>query len=135
MNNLYFETDYIKISWDSELQAVVSEWIGYLGGGTGKTQISHTKIAELLTQHTAKKWLSDTRSLKVTDQADQDWIAEVGQKLLVRAGLRYVAIVLPQSAIANLSLNRILKRIEDFDLELSNHATLEEAKFWLNSKK
>lgn len=135
MDNLYFETDYVKISWDSELQAVFSEWHGYSGGGAGKVQTGYAKICELADQHKSKKWLSDVRKLKVIDPADQDWVTHIGHNSMVKAGIRYVGIVVPQSAIASSSLNRVLNRVGDVDLEFTNHATLEEAKAWLNSKK
>jgi hypothetical protein len=45
---VFFQIDYVTISWDPELKAVFSVWQGYTGGGRGKVQTGYTKIAELM---------------------------------------------------------------------------------------
>lgn len=131
----YFETDYLKISWNYQLQAVSSEWHGYSGGSTGKVQTGYTKVAELAAKYKSKKWLSDIRNLRVIALADQEWIAQTGHSLLVKAGIRYVGIVLPQSAVATLSLHRVLSQVGAINLEFGSYETIVETEMWLNSKK
>jgi hypothetical protein len=127
---IYFESDYLVVSWDTEIQAVISTWEGYTGG-SDKIQIGHSKILELIRQQKAGKWLNDLRHLKVVDKADQEWISTELPPLLLAAAIRITAIVIPESPTAQLSNQNIMKHLKEGEITRGIFTSLEEARDWL----
>src|SRR5262245_52685267 len=108
---MFFQTDYVTITWDSEIEAVFSVWQGYTGGGLGKVQTGYQKIIELLIEKKSHRWVSDIRKLKVVDPADQVWIATTAHEELVKAGLTVLAVVMPENILAQVSIKQISNRL------------------------
>lgn len=131
---IFFQTDYVTISWDEEQKAVFSVWQGYTGGGQNKVQTGYTKIAELMALKKSNKWLSDIRTMRVVDPADQQWILETGHSIMVKAGMRYIAALMPQNALGSMSVNSVINKVAGIDLEIKTFSQLDEAKKWLNTK-
>ena len=127
---IYFESDYVVVSWDPEIQAVIAVWNGYLDG-LDKVRTGHAKIIELAEQQKATKWLNDLRNLKVVDRADQEWLSKELPPLLHKAGIRFAATVIPQSPTAQLSNRNILRNLKEGEFAKETFSSLEEAKAWL----
>ena len=129
---IYFESDYVNISWDPAIQAVIAVWNGYMGG-SDKIQTGHGKIIELVKQQKAYKWLSDLSNLKVVDQSDQLWISTILTPLLIKVGIKFTAIVIPESPAARLSAKSVIKNLKEGEITRETFPDLEEAKTWLRS--
>jgi hypothetical protein len=127
---IYFESDYLIVSWDSEIQAVIASWNGYLGV-SDKVRTGHAKVIELVMQYKADKWISDLRNCKVVDQVDQHWIATELTSLLFKAGIRFTAMVIPTSPTAQLSLKSVVRNLKEGEITRGIFTSLEEARDWL----
>jgi hypothetical protein len=131
----YFVTDYVTVSWDTELECVISVWNGYTGGGQGKVQIGNNKALELVSEKKARKWLSDLLEMRVMDQADQLWLSTELVPQVALRGVHYVALVFPSSMVAQFSVKNVINRVESLNLDMGNFDNLKDARTWLASKK
>jgi len=89
--------------------------------------------AELLEKHGAQKFLSDDRGANVVAPeaiawADVNWYPRV-----VKAGLKYWAMVLPPTAVGSLQLKALIQDRRNRGLAAEVFTTAEEAMRWLES--
>ena len=123
------------IRWDEAEKIAVLEWRSYADGQEYRHVLG--VLIEVLQKHAARKVLADTRLMKVVTQEDQAWVAKEWSPKARVAGLRYSALIVPKSALAKLSLARMITtnqadagagKIEHFD-------NIEAARSWLRSVK
>ena len=88
---------------------------------------------ELLRQKGANRWLGDCRLLGPITQADQLWMNKDWHPRAAAAGMRWVALVSPQAAVARLSIKYIITKVHHTDLVFNYFDDLESARAWLRS--
>ncbi|MBW7455147.1 hypothetical protein ACFOLF_36270 [Paenibacillus sepulcri] len=126
---IYYDSAHGQISWNEELQAVVMEWKGFAHGDEFQTIL--IKGIELLEQKKSGKLLMDSRKGSAIKAEDQEWVAQQFVARAYGAGLRYLAMLLPKSMIAKLSLDRTIDGLGELPYELVNFSEMEEAVQWL----
>jgi hypothetical protein len=130
---VYFEDKNWVIEWDETRKWVKVEMIGFVQGEAHRN--GSLKIVELMQQRKATKLLTDTRQARVLGLAEQKWVNEIWVPMVKAAGTRYTATILPQSVIAQMSINAIAKTNQNVsDLENAYFGTMEEAQNWLRTK-
>jgi hypothetical protein len=65
--------------------------------------------ARYVERHKAEKWLSDDRRSSVLSDEDLKWSGSRWRPRVIKAGLRYWAIVPPATAIGTLNMNRLAR--------------------------
>jgi hypothetical protein len=114
---------------DETCQAVWAEWKSYVEGDDFR------KAADmgltLLQTKRSSRWIADTRLIGPIRHVDQVWTNQDWLPRMVAAGLRWMAILLPQSSIARLSVKQILGKINGIEFVMANVEDLEAARAWL----
>lgn len=131
----YVDNAYGLLTWDDEEKIIYISWKGYAAGGPYREIMN--KIIEILKERKATKLHADLRRMKAVTQEDQNWVNSEWLPTIKAAGLASTAMVLPESAIAMLSLNRMMDRSgvrADLQGDTAHFSDMEEAKAWLRSR-
>ncbi|NMI03364.1 hypothetical protein HF638_05220 [Paenibacillus sp. SZ31] len=128
---LYYESPEALVSWNQELKAVIIEWKGF--ATRDQYQVPLNKSLELLIAKKATKSIANTLKFSAISPADQQWFSEVWFPRAEEAGLKYLALITPEKAVARSILNRLDSVL------VGNHVTetfdsLEKAEQWLASQ-
>jgi SpoIIAA-like len=117
------------VSWDPTWMAVHTEWHGY----ADPTEFADVLEAGLLAirEHRCSNGLVDGRNQKVIPQPVQDWIDQDWFPRALAAGLRRLALVIPNSGLARMNIEDVLHRVPGTRLDIAYFATLEEAVAWI----
>lgn len=126
---IHFDAPYGTIYWDEVTECVHVEWKGFVHGEMLKT-VLNTELDLFKTKDT-DRWLADMRHIKVFDEEDSRWVNEVWFPRAIEAGVRRMALPVPESVLAQMSLKRLMQRVKEVYLEKAYFRTLEEAKAWL----
>lgn len=127
----YFDKRWITVRFDESIQAVCLEWKGYAEGEEYRSGFDAG--IKLLRQKGANRWLGDCRLLGPITQADQLWMNKDWHPRAAAAGMRWVALVSPQAAVARLSIKYIITKVHHTDLVFNYFDDLESARAWLRS--
>jgi hypothetical protein len=89
------------------------------------------KGAEVLKAKGATKWVSDDRNNGALRSEDKAWADTSWQPLVIRAGWKTWAIVLPETVIGQMNIRRIVRENEKLSLEVQLFTSPEEALAWI----
>jgi hypothetical protein len=136
---VFYDSPFITVSWEPELQYVLVKWKKYAEGED--YQVGLNKVIELFQLRNGSLLLSDSRQQGVVSVADQTWTTQEWRTKVGAAGLRKTAILLPEKAIAQLSLNKMLKASAaitdstgDITFQSAYFSDIEQAQAWLLQK-
>jgi hypothetical protein len=137
---IYLNKPYVLIEWDEDLRCVKVEWRGFVDGREYRDALD--VILQALTDHRGTKLLADARGMRAVTPEDQAWLNKDWVPRSVTAGLKHSAVVLPKSAVAQLSLQRIVSagqsgvRTPPSMNEAGGYFdNLEDAKKWIRSRR
>lgn len=128
----FFDTKCMSVQWDEVERCVQLRWKGFAQGDEYRTGMN--KVLELLTARKASRWLIDAREMSVVTQTDQGWMMRDWRPRAIAAGLKKVAVVMPSSAIAQMSIHRMennLKDPTDQVIATAYFPSTDEARAWL----
>ena len=125
----YFDTSYLSICWDEVGGFVEMQWKKLAKGDEFRRGLDMG--LKLLTEKKSNKWLADLRQLGVVEKEDQIWSNENWFPRAYDAHIKYMAIVVPQSVFAKISMNEIMRKVNNKDLTIYYHEELVEARKWL----
>lgn len=128
-----FESVNGLVAWDERLQSVKIEWNGF-SHGEG-LQAVLMQGAELLRQKQSGKVLMDIRQGSVIKEEDKAWMADFYVEHVYKSGLRYLAMIEPDSIVAKLSVNRAVNVQVQLPYQQRSFSGLDEAVRWLNEVK
>ena len=130
---IYLNTPYAMVEWDEDLRAVKIEWRGFADGSEYRE--AHNKILEALKAHNGSKMLADARGMRAVALEDQAWLNTDWMPRMRLAGLKYSALVHPTSAVAQMTLQRIvvslLPHVAKMEGDFAHCDNIEDAKKWL----
>lgn len=127
---VYFDHPGVAVvTWDPTLEAVHVEWQGWASSSEREACLEAGRQA--LTDYRGARWLVDGRAMKAVKQADQDWIDRSWFPRVLAAGLRKMAMVVPNSSLARMNVQDILSRVPDTRLDVAYFVSVEEAREWL----
>jgi len=143
MNNnttVYFENDYDTILWQEDIGCVIIEAKGEYHQGE-EFRVAPEKVVELARTKNARCFLFNAHNAHVLSPEDQTWINETWVPRLRSTSIRTVAVVMPKSILAQMSLKHLHKSYKDELAETSKQneeveffSELEKAKEWLSSR-
>lgn len=129
---LYKDYSYLNIIWNEELNCVVMEWKRFAFGDDFKRGINSG--LDLLTDKNGTKWLADMRKMGVVGELDQKWAYEEWFPQAMKNGLRFLALVVPDKTLAQMSVDMIMKTVEKDELTYSYFNNMNDAIDWLKQK-
>jgi hypothetical protein len=121
----------VSIRWDSRGGWVSAEWKGW--ANSAEFRAAHNLALTAIQENHATKWLVDSGKMRVVVEEDQRWLAETWIPSIIRAGIRFTAIVQPKSAVARLNVQNVNAVARSDQEDARFFTTLEDAKRWLSA--
>lgn len=130
--NERYESAYLDIEYNADADAVEMHWKSFVSGEPFREGLD--RGLELVRETGASNWFADLRDLGAVDQADQEWSNEEWFPRAIDAGLENMAILRPESVVAEMSVDRIMQEIEGTELVTYNVDDPAEAREWLDAQ-
>jgi hypothetical protein len=121
------KTAGVSVTWDAPSHAVILRVWGFVEGET--LRASCNEALQLLSKMGSKRLITDSLEIKPLTQADQRWVDEDWRPRAQAAGLRRNAILVPKSAVAQLTMNAVVRRFDE--VQFGYFSELAEAREWL----
>ena len=88
---------------------------------------------EVVKESGTTKGLSDHRGMTMLSAEDQEWVTNNFVPRLYAAGLRYSAVILPESHFARIGIQKVVSRVRPNEIDVRYFQTVQEAEQWLAS--
>lgn len=124
---IYFSSKYVVVNWLQDIQCVYLQWNGFVIGSEYRAALN--KAVELLEQKEAQNWIGDISNLGVVSETDQKWTNEDWTPRLLKTKLKNMALILPESFVARISVNNIISEFKS--LNVKYFSDFEDAANWL----
>ena len=124
---------YLKLMWDEESRALVSQWVGGFSGRNLREGL-RAGLAEYKKYLPHAQWIGDTTDIGVIGLEDQTWIDQEWFPEFLATGVRFMAVVQPKDAVSKMAVRSIVSRVPGTKLTVFNCATLAEAQEWMKKQ-
>ncbi len=118
--------------WSDEDQILVFTHKGFVQGEV--LRANGLQMYNTIKEKQGSKLLLNTLEMKVLDPEDQQWINQELIPQMLAIGLLYVAILIPKSVLAAMSLKTVVKQTGESKEGIAYFSSREEAEEWLRSK-
>jgi hypothetical protein len=125
----HLEKDYVVIEYDGSLDAAKLRWRGFVDGEKFREALNEGLV--LVEQESADNWFADLRELETVAEEDQQWSNEEWFPRAIDAGLKNMAIVQPESVVAEMSVDNIIQEVDGADLVTHYFDDPDDAREWL----
>jgi hypothetical protein len=128
--SVYFSRPGVAVvTWDPTLSAVYAEAQGW-ADSTELVEVLEACVCAL-TEHHGSRWLVDGRKMKVVNESEQEWIYRDLFPRMLAAGLEHIALVTPESGLAKMTVDLMLRRRPPTDVDFEYFVTLGAARAWI----
>jgi hypothetical protein len=117
------------VLWDPAIQAVSTEWHGWADRAEFVPVLEASLRA--LKKHHASRGLVDSRRQRALPWPDQDWVSRQWFPRALAAGLRRLALVVPENELVMKGIEEVVSTVQGASLEVAYFATSSEASKWL----
>lgn len=132
---IYLNHPNFLLEWIPDGKWLKLEHRGFMGGDEYRGAMD--KALEVVIARGATKILWDLRKMKVLGSEDQAWLEnDWARRLLQRSNVRYCAVLVPESTIAQLTIKSLNDRTVDLlanELDRVYFSEPEDAENWLRS--
>lgn len=129
---IYKKNRFATIEWDEADKIAFITWHTYADGADYREVL--TALNDLMEEKGASKLLADTRKSKAVTPEDQEWVNSTWTPRMTKAGLRFSALLVPESTVAKLSLDRMRSKYTTPQGGGAAYFTdLNEARAWLRA--
>jgi hypothetical protein len=128
-----YEDDVLRLFWDTKGGYHVAEWHGFAKG----ERLRHAAHACIYAarERRSRLWLADIGDFSLIGPEDQEWIVRELYPRLVESGVRYMGVVLPVRAFAQLSVRDVNAAYGAHGpIEFEYHGTRAAAARWLGTR-
>ena len=135
MTEVVVELPHLRIFWDEELRAVHLVWLEPTGGAPLREGLN--RGLEVLREQGAQRWLADLKWLGVMTKSDEVWVNEDWFSRAIESGMRWLAVVNPESSLSTVSVREIMEsaktkeRVKSDLVQAHSFETLVDARAWL----
>ncbi|WP_299263947.1 STAS/SEC14 domain-containing protein [Halorientalis sp.] len=129
----YHEADHLTVRYDESVDAVVMNWHNFARGEDFREGLD-TGL-ELVEKRGAKNWLADLREMGTVADDDQEWSNTDWFPRAMGTSLLNMAIIKPESVVANMSVDNIMQEVEGGDLTTHYFDNRDEAEQWLKEQR
>jgi hypothetical protein len=127
-----YQQDYLTARYDESLDAVLMEWHDFAEGEDFRDGLDAG--LELVKSERAVNWLADLREMGTVTDADQEWSNNDWFPRALETDLSHMAIVQPESVVANMSVENIMQEVADGALTTHYFDNRPEAEEWLREQ-
>jgi hypothetical protein len=128
---VYFQDTCADVIWDETAKVVIVEWKKF--ATLEKIQLVLNKSLELLHQKKASKYLGNSSNMAPFSKEAGTWIGEDWTPRAIAGGMKYLAYLVPKSAMTRLTIQNI-KSEPLTNYETAYFDNMEAAKAWLASR-
>jgi len=128
----HYDERHLTVQWNDSLDAVVMEWHEFAEGSPYREGLEAG--LELAQRKGASNWLADLREMGTVAEADQEWSNEEWFPRALDSSLSNMAIVQPESVVADMSVENIMQEVGDGALTSKYFDDRAEAKSWLKEQ-
>lgn len=128
---VFYDNAAVSVYWNDKIRSVQIQWKGFVQDEDYRNGLN--KGLELLQNKGTTLLLSDTTKLGVLSQTAQEWTNNHWFPYALKLGLRKMAIILPEKTIPKMTINRIMEKLDNPELETAYFKELEEAYAWLQT--
>lgn len=125
-----FESNVITINWLENEKAVHMNWKKFAKGDEFKEALN--KGLDTIISKKATRWIADMVNLGTVTEEDQKWSNEDWFPRGLQGGITKMALIMPKSVIASMSVNDIMSKIEGTALTTHYFDNLDDAKKWVS---
>lgn len=130
MRKIYYESEFVKISFDEAQHLGVAEWNGFLSSKDYRENA--VRCLELIEHYELKFWLGDNRKMKAIRQADQQWTVEVMVPRLLASSMRRMANLVSEDIFNKMAVEQMIKRVSPLNnLQIRDFESEAAAMAWL----
>jgi hypothetical protein len=117
------------VKWDLTSEAAHMEWLGW--ADSAEFRGANDALIRVITKHRSSRILGDSRKIKVIKKSDQAWVNNDWFPRILAAGLKRMALVIPESNLAKMNIDNLISRVPGSLLDVAYFATIEDARRWL----
>ena len=128
---IYFQDTCADVIWDETARVVIIEWKKF--GSLEKIQLVLNKGLELFQEKKASKYLGNSSNMAPFSKEAGIWIGEDWTPRAITAGMKYLAYLIPKSAMTRLTIQNI-KSEPVSNYEAAYFDSMEAAKAWLAAR-
>jgi hypothetical protein len=125
---VYIDNPNVRMEWDGDARWIRVEYRQWFT--TKETAQGAEVFLRAVREHRATRCLSDSRRRRVVQPDAQTVLAESWVPQAAALGLRRLAIVLPESHVAQQTVEALMERYREH-LEAQTFSRIEEAEAWL----
>jgi hypothetical protein len=130
-----FENQVAKIGWDASTGILHFEWKLFATGELFHEALEHN--IQLAQQLHATKQLTNTTHAGAFKSEDQQWLIDNYTPRMRQAGIKYMALLVPDNVVANMSQKRVVQSVHQDSKNQTGFAkpfnSASEALDWLKS--
>jgi len=108
---VYFENEYITVSYIKELNAVRQEWKEFKVISFENYQLAFNKSQDLQRIKKAETFFSDTRKQGIINPEQRKWLLEESLPKAVEIGMKRIVVLAEMSVFKRYYLNTIMSTI------------------------
>ncbi len=124
-----FKTAYLEVKHDEKNNIIIYKWIGRINDEDAKTGM--LKILEIIKRNKTPNLVADLTAFLGGSVNTAKWVNEEWSQMIYNAGLRNVAVKLPESAFGGFS-NTVALGLKFVSLlNVEKFITLEDAYHWI----
>jgi hypothetical protein len=129
---VYHDFSYLTVHWKEEVPCVLMEWKVFARDADFRAGLDAG--LKLLESKGADKWLADLRKLGTVTNLDQEWANANWFPRALASGIKFMAIVIPESALSRFNVDSIMGKVEGTDLVTQNFDSVDKAVEWLKDQ-
>jgi len=126
----YFDGEFAVVQYESSCDAIVAQLQEFEEGEAFRSYMD--TIIEALEDRGSNKVLADTSQFEAAlSQEDQAWSVTDWTPRAEDAGLEHMAMVMPESVVAEMSVDAVLEQTADDNIHRDIFDDVDDAKEWL----
>lgn len=128
---IFEDKPFLTIQWRDDIGSVYMKWKRFIDGEDFRFGLN--RGLDLAIEKKTDRWLADLRKLEVVTPEDQAWSTDDWFPRAVAGGVRRMAIIVPESTLAKMAVNAIMKTAENNHRALVTHyfESVDAAEAWL----
>jgi hypothetical protein len=128
-DDIYVDEPWLLMRWDPENKCVHSVWKGFANSAEFRAAL--LKGLQAVRDRHATGYVSDTRMIKVIVHEDQAWANETVIPAMAAAGLRRMAMVIANSGLGKITVEEIVKMVDNKPLLMRTFTAVTPALKWV----
>lgn len=129
---VYFDSDYLQINYDQELDCVIMNWKPEMLSSEDY-RYGLAQGLELVNKKECENWIGNLREMKMITMADEKWTNETWFPQALKTTLRHMAVVVSTDAFNKVAVNNIMGQVKVAHLTTKYFQDVEESREWLKT--